>query len=254
MNTAIAARRPCQGVMQILQFNWRMYAAATAAIGVCWLAAALLPGAARAAVLWVSAPAAFWLASSLAVSHYVYDRFPLYDLDWLKRALMRKPRRWLNVHSGWDETSWLLAGVFPEAAGHAADIFDPHVMTEPSIRQAHRMNRSAMAAAPARFDALPFDSGVFDAVFAIFAAHELRKYAQRVQFFQEVARILAPGGEFVLVEHARDWPNFLAFGPGFLHFFSARAWRSAVRDAGLTMWMEFRMTPFVRVYILRSTL
>jgi SAM-dependent methyltransferase len=236
--------------MQILQFNWRMYAGAAAAVGICWFAAVFLPAAARAALWIVSAPAVFWLASSLAVSHYVYDRFPLYDFAWLERALMRTPQRWLNVHSGWDETSGLLGGVFPRATGQAADIFDPRVMTEPSIRQAQRMNRSAMAAKPARYDALPFESGAFDAAFAIFSAHELRRHAERVQLFKEIARILAPGGKLVLVEHTRDWRNFLAFGPGFLHFFSEPAWRRVARDAGLSVRTEFRMTPFVRVYLL----
>lgn len=243
-------RSPYQGVVQILQFNWRMYAGTTAALVICWLAAAFLPATGRIALLIASAPAAFWLATSLAVSHYVYDRFPLYDLRWLERALLRTPQRWLNVHSGWDETSELLESVFPGTAGQAADIFDQHVMTESSIRQAHRMNRSAMTAKPARYDALPFDSGAFDAAFSIFAAHELRKHAQRMQLFQQIARILIPGGEFVLIEHARDWRNFLAFGPGFLHFFSGRAWRNVARAAGLTVRTEFRMTPFVRVYVL----
>jgi SAM-dependent methyltransferase len=248
--SAAITRGAYQGVVQILQFNRRMYAVTTAALVGCWLAAAVLPAAGRTALLIASAPAAFWLAASLAVSHYVYDRFPLYDLEWLKRALLRTPRRWLNVHSGWDETSELLANVFPGAVGQAADIFDPHVMTEPSIRQAHRMNRSAMPATTARYDALPFDSGTFDAAFAIFAAHELRKHDQRVQLFREIGRVLAAGGELVVVEHARDWRNFLAFGPGFLHFFSRRAWRSVARDAGLMVRTEFRMTPFVRVYSL----
>ena len=244
-------RGPYQGVVQILLFNRRMYATTTPALIVCWIAAAFLPAAGRIALLVASAPAAFWLATSLAVSHYVYDRFPLYNLRWLERTLARTPRRWLNVHSGWDETSELLMSVFPGADGQAADIFDAQVMTEPSIRQAHRMNRSAMKASPARYDALPFEAGTFDAAFAIFAAHELRRHDQRVQLFREIARVLAPGGEFVLIEHARDWRNFLAFGPGFLHFFSGRAWRSVARAAGLMVHTEFRMTPFVQVYLLR---
>ncbi len=248
---ATMARRRYQGVAQILQFNWRMYAATAGVLFVCWVAAAFLPVAGRAVLLLASAPAAFWLATSLAVSHYVYDRFPLYELDWLERALAYTPQRWLNVHSGWDETSGLLAGAFPGAAGQVADIFDARVMTEPSIRQAHKMNRSPVAATPARYNALPFESGTFDAAFAIFAAHELRRHDQRVQLFCEIGRVLAPGGELVVVEHARDWRNFLAFGPGFLHFFSPRAWRRVACDAGLVVRTEFRMTPFVRLYIVR---
>jgi ubiquinone/menaquinone biosynthesis C-methylase UbiE len=112
------------------------------------------------------------------------------------------------------------------------------------------MNRSAMATTQACYDALPFERARFDAAFAIFAAHELRKHTQRVQLFQEIARVLIPAGEFVLIEHARDWRNFVAFGPGSLHFFSSRAWREVARDAGMAIRTEFRMTPFVRVYLL----
>jgi SAM-dependent methyltransferase len=241
-------------VLQILKFNWRMYLAT--AVGACaaWFIAPLLPAPLRAALLIGAAPAVFWMASSLLVSHYVYDRFPLYDLHWLQRSLAHVPRRWINIHAGWDETSALVAQIFPDGIGEAVDIYDPRVMTETSIRQARQANRSAIAATPALFDALPFEKASVDAAFAIFAAHELRRHDQRVKFFREVARILTSRGEFVLVEHARDWQNLLAFGPGFLHFFSRRAWHSAAADAGVAVRTEFKMTPFVRVYIMRRCL
>jgi ubiquinone/menaquinone biosynthesis C-methylase UbiE len=127
-------------------------------------------------------------------------------------------------------------------------------MTENSIRQAREANRSKIPAIPARFDGLPFNADFFDAAFSIFAAHELRHHAQRVRLLREIARILAPGGELVVMEHSRDWPNFLAFGPGFLHFFSRRDWRRAFSQAGLIVRTELAMTPFVHVYILRRGL
>jgi SAM-dependent methyltransferase len=251
---ATAVRRPCQGVFQILQFNWQSYLATAAAVTVALLAAPFLPRLWRAGLLLGIAPALFWLASSLFVSHYIYDRFPLYDLNWIRRALSRMPGRWLNIHCGFDETSGLLAAIFPASTFDVVDIFDPRVMTEASIRQARRTERGAIAAKPARFDHLPFGFGTFDAAFCIFAAHELRQDYQRERLFQEIARILIPGGEFVVMEHSRDWWNLLAFGPGFLHFFSPRAWRKTASSAGLAVQTELSMTPFVRVYVLRRTL
>ena len=52
----------------------------------------------------------------------------------------------------------------------------------------------------------------------------------------------------ILVEHGRDVANFLAFGPGFMHFFAPSEWRRTASEAGLNLVGETRITPFVRVY------
>ncbi len=249
MNTGgLRGRR--QGLMQILNFNWRMYATALAGLVAVSGAWPLLGGAERIGLSLGLGPALFWVAASLAVSHYVYDRSSLYELDWLARTLGRPVRSWVNVHSGWDETSGPLEAIFPEAAGQIVDIFDRETMTENSIRRAQRLNRSAASAVMGRYDALPFCGESFDTVFCIFTAHELRQYQQRVTLFKEIARVLEPDGELVLVEHVRDWRNFLAFGPGFLHFFSCPDWRRVASEAGFTVRTEFTFAAFVQVFIL----
>jgi Methyltransferase domain len=261
--TAIPVRGRYQGVLQILHFNWRMYLAAAGGLAAAALAWPLLPVAGRAALVAGFAPAVFWMVASLAVSHYVYDRFPIYDLHWLERALTSAPRRWINIHAGWDETSGVLKAIFPDAVGEAVDLYDPRVMTEASIRQAKQArearqlqqamlaNRAAIPSIPARYDALPFENGTVDAAFAIFAVHELRRREQRVKFFGEVRRVLTANGELVVMEHARDAWNFLAFGPGFLHFFARREWRDAALAAGLTVRTEFDLTQFVHAFVMR---
>ncbi len=251
---AIPSRRPYQGVVQILQFNWRFYVATAASIGVALLVLPLVPRPGRTILLLGTAPALFWLASSLLVSHYVYDRFPLYDLNWVGSMLSGTPRRWINIHCGLDETSALLAAVFPDAASQVVDIFDPLVTTETSIQAARRGAHHTIPSSSMQYDSLAFPAGWFDAAFSIFAAHELRHHDQRVRLFGEIARILTPDGKFILMEHSRDWRNFLAFGPGFLHFFSQSAWRKAASDAGLTVLTELSMTPFVHVYVLRTAI
>jgi SAM-dependent methyltransferase len=254
MNRVLAMkpmRGPWQGVAQILHFNWRIYLATVAGAAAALGAWPLLPVPVRVFVPIAVTPALFWMVASLAVSHYVYDMFPLYDLHWMERALTAAPRRWINIHAGWDETSELLQAIFPDAVGEAVDLFDPRVMTEASIRQARRASRAAIPTTPARHDALPFENGTVDTAFVIFAAHELRHRSQRQKLFSEVARVLTSGGECLVMEHARDWWNFLAFGPGFLHFFSQREWRQVARQAGLELKREFAMTRFVHVFILR---
>ena len=251
---ATAMRRPYQGVVQILEFNRRRYVMTLIGAGAASLALPHLELPLRLAMLVFVVPAIFWTFSSLLVSHYVYDCFPLYDLTWLSQTLSRIPRRWVNIHCGFDETSPLLAATFPDACGTVIDIFDPQVTTETSIRQAREGRHTAIDTTHARYDNLCLEAESFDAAFCIFAAHELRVHAQRVKLFKEVARVLRVGGEFVLIEHLRDWRNLLGFGPGFLHFFSRNAWRKAAAHAGLAVRAEFSRTPFVHVFILRRTL
>jgi SAM-dependent methyltransferase len=252
--STLRTRGPYQGVLQILQFNRRMYLIATAGIVAVAMAWPFLSSTDRIALLLGVMPGMFWMVSSLLVSHYIYDRFPLYDFRWIVRLLTRVPRRWINIHSGWDETSGLLETILPAEGNQVVDIFDPLIMTEVSIQHARLINQKAVPAISGRYNRLPFDAGKFDAAFAIFTAHELRSHEQRVDLFREIVRVLTPGGELVLMEHARDWKNFLAFGPGFLHFFSQKEWRDTASEAGLMMLTELAMTPFVHVYVLRKNL
>lgn len=242
-------RGPYQGVLQILQYNRRHYVRAFAILAAVSVASLWLPPALRALLFAAALPAMLWLCSSLAVSHYIYDRSPLYQLDWLRRCLPEPPRCWVNIHAGLDETTHLLSAMFPAAEAHALDIYDPREMTEPSIAIARQMTESAVPATPSAWRSLPLADGSCDAVFLIFAAHELRRAEARACLFREAARVLDRRGRLVLVEHLRDVPNFLAFGPGFLHFFSAHAWRDAA--AGLALEAGFRLTPFVRVFVFR---
>ena len=56
-----------------------------------------------------------------------------------------------------------------------------------------------------------------------------------------------------MIEHMRDPANFLAFGPGFVHFFSRSTWLRALSDAGLSVREEFALTPFLRGFVCRAT-
>ena len=221
----VTSRGQYQGMLQILQYNRRFYGSAVAGVAFTMLISLRAAPMWRALLLSGAGLTLFWLSSSLLVSHYIYDRFPLYDLSWLARCLSQTPRRWVNIHAGLDEISSLLAALFPSAEGKVLDIYDPREMTEPSIAQARRITPASARAIPADWRALPLPDHGLDTVFLVFAAHELRRHEARVQLFREVARVLHDGGEVVLVEHSRDWANFLAFGPGFLHFFSKRTWR-----------------------------
>jgi hypothetical protein len=238
--------RGWQGAIQILNFNRRWYACGTAVI-TCAIGISLFVAPPwRYLLLTAAAPALFWLIASVAVSHYVYDRSHLYDFEWLGDCLSAPPRQWVTIHAGLDETGrWLsLPG-----EGRRLDIFDPREMTEPSVRHARRLTQARSE--PADWRALPLPKASQDAVLLIFAAHELRPPEARVQLLREAARILRGGGQIILAEHLRDWRNFLAFGPGFMHFFSERDWLRAAAQAGLEATRHSTITPFVHIFVLR---
>ena len=89
-----------------------------------------------------------------------------------------------------------------------------------------------------------------DAAVLALSAHELRTHEGRCGLFAEVNRSLARDGRVVVAEHLRDVANFVAFGPGCLHFHSRRAWVRCFTSAGFSICDEFTITPFVRVFVL----
>jgi SAM-dependent methyltransferase len=244
-----APRRRWTGLLQVLRYNWHLYALAAAGeLAVAGALVALpLPGVPRVVLAGGAIAGSLWSAASVLVSHYVYDRSALYRWDWL-RELDLTPAAWVNIHAGLDDTSSALTALYGASSARVLDIFDAGTMTEPSIRRARR-ERSELRAEAADFRRLPLVSAGSDAVFLVFAAHELRSREAKVRLFGETARVLRPGGRVVVVEHLRDAWNFAAFGPGFLHFFPGATWRSVMADARLTVRRELSVTPFVHVFV-----
>ncbi len=241
------------GVGQIVRFNWPFYAIGAAAVLVAAQTIPRLPiGPAWHAILFVPPGlAVLWIVASLTSSWIVYDVSPLMRWTWIGRALGTAPRTWINIHAGLDQSTPTLQAMFPGSAGRVFDIFDPRLMTEPSIARARRLAHNAVEAEPVSFAELPAASGSADAVFLLLSAHELRTDEARNVLFDEVGRVLARGGRVIVAEHLRDAANFAAFGPGFLHFHSKRTWMRCFARTGFTVDTAFPMTPFVRVFALR---
>jgi SAM-dependent methyltransferase len=109
------------------------------------------------------------------------------------------------------------------------------------------------AAEPVDCRRLPLADASVDAALLLLSAHELRRRPSRVALLRELRRALAPTGKVVLAEHLRDARNFLAFGPGCLHFWSAREWRANATAAGLAVERELQLTPWVTVFLRRPS-
>ena len=247
-------RSRCHGVLQILRFNWPFYAMASVGVAAAAEIARLpLSLSARLVLCGALAPAAWWLLASLLASWIVYDRSPLMDGDWIAGAVRTPPRRWIHVHAGFDEMTAVLRAQFDGARGRTFDIFDPTEMTEPSIARARRSARPDGACEHVDTRSLPVATASVDAAFLLMSAHELRTTRARDAFFAEIRRALGPTGCAIVAEHLRDAANFLAFGPGFLHFHSRRTWRRTFARTGLAIRDEFAITPFVRIFVLERS-
>jgi SAM-dependent methyltransferase len=248
-----ARRGRYEGLIQVLRFNRTHYLAAFAA-GTAWvLLAPLLPGSHPVTRLGWGAVilAGFWTVASLAVSHWVYDRSEIRRWDWLRTVLPVAPGRWANLHAGFDESTAALRTLFRNSTGLVWDFYDPQVVTEASIKQARRLGGSPPETIGVRYSSLPAGRATLDCAFLIFAAHELRLPEARERLFAELFRTLKPDGRLVMMEHVRDLPNFIAFGPGALHFLSRSEWMRVARRAGFELESEITRTPFVRVFTFR---
>lgn len=239
------------GVWHIFLYNWPFYAAALILdLFTVLLLMRFRPHAGiRLTIYLIAAVATSWAVSSLLVSHYIYDRSCLSQWSWLATVLEERPRSWANIHAGLDQTSASLMRLFPCAQRRILDIYVPSEMSEPSIGRARHL-QPAIASEKANPAALPLEDCECDAVFLIFVAHELRRREARLRLFHEINRGLKPGGRVVLVEHLRNWNNFLAYGPGVLHFFSAQEWVAVSTQAGFDVIDALGITPFVRCFVL----
>ncbi len=238
---------------QIVRFNWPFYAAAAAIAiaGPIVLRAIALPTWMRVSAYCGVALVLLWLIASLIASWIVYDRSRLMDWDWVLQALGFSPSSWINLHAGLDQSTPALMRIFPGANGRVFDIYDEAEMREPSIARARRLARNAISAEAVNYRQLPLAKGTIDVAMLLLSAHELRSEDARSALFTELRRVLGPAGRVVVAEHMRDWANFLAFGPGFLHFHSRRTWLRCFSRHRFDVHREFSITPFVRIFVLR---
>lgn len=192
--------------------------------------------------------AGFSVAASLAASHWVYDWSPLYRWTWLGRFVPTVPRRIVNVHAGFDESSAALRELYPGVELTVLDFYDPVRNPEPSIARARRAYPIGTGTVSVELDGWPVGDGAADLVMMFLAAHEVRTLAERRRMFAEARRVCAVGGRLVVVEHLRDAANLVAYGPGFLHFHSRAAWLESAAGVGWELVDEGVVTPLVRVF------
>lgn len=242
-------RRPFQGVLNILSFNRHFYV-----IGIGLLA---LITASHAWIGWsdllfglIIAAFLYGLIMPLIVSAYVYDFSGYYNFQWLKSCSLTdsSSNKILNINAGFDETSFIIKNNFPQSDLKVFDFYNSKQHTEPAIVRARKVSLVYPNTQQIKSNAIPLQDKSVDIIFLLSAAHEIRSHEERVQFLTECHRLCKPDGKVIMVEHLRDFPNFLAFSVGFTHFFSRSAWKQAFTQAGFLSFQETKFTPFMSIF------
>lgn len=241
-------RKPFQGVLNIVRFNWHFYVIAIIVILGCNFLTVTLDKPYSTFIHAGCFLASFLMLTSLFVSYYVYDLSGIYSLKWINKN--NNETLIVNINAGFDETSSLLKDQFNNTKLIVFDFYNPEKHTEISIKRARKAYPPFPETQMINSSNIPLSDNVTDKIFLIFAAHEIRNEIERTIFFQEIKRILKPNGEVYITEHLRDTRNFLAYNIGFFHFYSKNSWIKNFDEAQLKIKEEIKITPLITNFIL----
>ena len=154
----------------------------------------------------------------------------------------------VNINAGFDETSFIIKNKFPQSDLRVFDFYNAKQHTEPAIKRARKVSLVYPNTQQIASDSIPMDDNSVDIIFLLSAVHEIRSHKEKVQFLTECYRLCKPDAKVIMVEHLRDFPNFLAFTVGFTHFFSRAAWKKAFEQAGFSGFKETKFTAFMSIF------
>jgi ubiquinone/menaquinone biosynthesis C-methylase UbiE len=242
-------RRKFQGVLNILSFNRHFYLIGLGVLALVVISHRLIGW--PDLFYWVIIAAFLYgLIMPLIVSAYVYDFSGYYDFRWLKSCAIQdsNENQILNINAGFDETSFIIKNNFPQSDLKVFDFYNAKQHTEPAIIRARKVSLTYPDTQQINSGIIPLKDKSVDIIFLLSAAHEIRLHEEKVQFLKECHRICKPNGKVIMVEHLRDFPNFLAFSIGFTHFFSRAKWKNAFEQAGFVSFHETKFTPFMSIF------
>ncbi|SHF91385.1 methyltransferase domain-containing protein [Flavisolibacter ginsengisoli] len=244
-------RKPFQGVINIIRFNWHFYAFAASIVLFVFLIEHYFISLGVTGDIFVLT--IVWSTIiSLAGSCYIYDFSDLYKLSWLNHLVTGKNEKIININAGFDETSILLNSKFKNSELFVADFYDSARHTEISIKRARKAYPPFPKTQQVSTTHLPIQDNSADKIFIILSAHEIRNEEERVVFFKELHRVLKSNGRIIVTEHLRNTANFLVYNIGFFHFYSKEAWRRTFRSSGFQTVEEIKITPFITTFILEK--
>ena len=242
-------RRKFQGVLNILSFNRHYYVFGFATLAALFVSRMFIRWP-DTAFLIIAIAFLYGLVMPLIVSVYVYDFSGFYKFDWLKKVITDKENTNLivNINAGFDETSFIIKNKFPQSDLRVFDFYNAKQHTEAAIKRARKVSLIYPNNQQIESNSIPLNDHSTDIIFLLSAVHEIRSQEEKVQFLKECYRLCKPGAKVIMVEHLRDFPNFLAFSVGFTHFFSLSTWKNAFECAGFSSFHETKFTPFMSIF------
>lgn len=242
-------RRKCQGVLNILSFNRHFYVIGLIVLAIIIVSHQIVKW--PNTLLWITIAAFLYgLIAPLAVSAYVYDFSGYYNFDWLKQFVFTgaNPKHIVNINAGFDETSFILKDHFPKSNLSVFDFYNAKQHTEPAIIRARKVSLVYPNTQQIISNSIPLEDQSVDVIFLLSALHEIRTNEEKIDFLKECHRVCKPKGRVIMVEHLRNFPNFMAFSVGFIHFFSKKTWKKAFEKAGFSTFDEAKFTPFMSIF------
>lgn len=242
-------RRKFQGVLNILSFNRHFYVYGLIALTL--IISSYLIFNWSSLLFWIVILAFLYgLLMPLIISAYVYDFSGYYDLKWLKNLKLTdsKDNQILNINAGFDETSFIIKNHFPKSDLKVFDFYNADKHTEPAIIRARKVSLVYPNTQRISANTISLKDNSVDIIFLLSAAHEIRSQKEKIEFLKECHRICKLDAKVIMIEHLRDFPNFIAFTIGFTHFFSKKTWRNSFIGAGFTTFNEQKFTPFMSIF------
>lgn len=242
-------RKKFQGVLNILSFNRHFYIYGITALVLITISYLMYNW--SSTLFWlIIATFMYGLIMPLIVSAYVYDFSGYYNFNWLNKLNIEdsNTNKFININAGFDETSFIIKSHFIKSDLKVFDFYNEERHTETAIIRARKVSLVYPETKKIKSDIIPLKDKSVDVIFLLSAAHEIRNNQERIQFLKECHRLCKPNGKVIMVEHLRDFPNFLAFSIGFTHFFSKNTWEKAFKSAGFSTFNEAKFTPFMSVF------
>ena len=191
-------RKRFEGVINLVRFNWHYYLILFLALILIFFAGLFVVKYRIFATIFIVATLLFCIFSIVA-TYYIYDRSPLYKFTWFKDQLYHRPARIVNIHGGYDETSKLIAELYPKDEVSVFDFYNPEKNAEISTKRARKTNPPFAGTRNITIDHIPLKDGYADRIFLILSTHEIRSNKERNIFFEELNRVLSRNGKIIEV-------------------------------------------------------